>query len=84
VFAAYNAGPYAVARWMPRGPIDADIWVENIPYNETRNYVQRVLEHIEAYSRDQAAAPPRLLPWLAPIDADTASAAAAGDPQTPH
>jgi soluble lytic murein transglycosylase len=84
MFAAYNAGPFAVARWMPHAPIDADIWVENIPYNETRNYVQRVLEHIEAYSRDHAGPPPRLSPWMAPIDAGTASAVAAGDPPTPH
>jgi soluble lytic murein transglycosylase len=30
---------------LPPQPIDADIWAENIPYNETREYVQRVLWH---------------------------------------
>jgi soluble lytic murein transglycosylase len=43
--AGYNAGERAVERWLPPEPIDADIWTENIPYNETREYVQRVLWH---------------------------------------
>src|SRR5690606_21776789 len=43
--AGYNAGPNAARRWLPERPLDADIWIENIPYNETRNYVQRVLWH---------------------------------------
>jgi soluble lytic murein transglycosylase len=43
--AAYNAGPAAVDRWLPSEPIDGDIWLENIPYNETREYVRRVLWH---------------------------------------
>ena len=42
--AAYNAGPHRVDRWLPeRGGIDARIWIENIPFNETRAYVKRVL-----------------------------------------
>ncbi len=42
--AAYNAGPIKVASWLPvTGDIDARIWIENIPYNETRDYVRRVL-----------------------------------------
>ena len=42
--AAYNAGPHRVDRWMPeQGSIDARIWIENIPFNETRNYVRRVM-----------------------------------------
>jgi len=42
--AAYNAGPHRVDRWMPaQGSIDARIWIENIPFNETRQYVRRVL-----------------------------------------
>jgi soluble lytic murein transglycosylase len=43
--AGYNAGPNAAARWLPTQPVDADVWVENIPYNETRGYVQRILWH---------------------------------------
>ena len=42
--AAYNAGPLSVEEWLPdAGQIDARIWIENIPYDETRQYVRRVL-----------------------------------------
>lgn len=42
--AAYNAGPHRVDRWLPlNGTVDARIWIENIPFNETRDYVKRVL-----------------------------------------
>ena len=41
--AAYNAGPTALTRWLSRwGEVDADLWVEKIPYKETQNYVKRV------------------------------------------
>ena len=54
--ASYNAGPYRVRQWIkengdPRTD-NADYvvdWVELIPFNETRNYVQRVLENIQVY-----------------------------------
>jgi soluble lytic murein transglycosylase len=42
---AYNAGNVAAARWLPEKPIDSDVWIENIPYDETRVYVRRVLWH---------------------------------------
>jgi soluble lytic murein transglycosylase len=42
--AAYNAGPHRVDRWLPEhGAIDARVWIENIPFNETRQYVRRVM-----------------------------------------
>jgi soluble lytic murein transglycosylase len=43
--AAYNAGPAAVDRWLPDEPVAGDIWLENVPFNETREYVRRVLWH---------------------------------------
>jgi soluble lytic murein transglycosylase len=43
--AGYNAGPGAARRWLPEQPMDLDIWVENIPYNETRGYIQRASWH---------------------------------------
>ncbi len=70
--AAYNAGPISVARWLPPQSLDADIWIENIPYSETRGYVQHVLEHIVAYAVMRDAEPPRLsalLPLVAPAAA---------------
>ncbi|MEM9740840.1 MAG: lytic transglycosylase domain-containing protein [Pseudomonadota bacterium] len=53
--AAYNAGPRRPAQWVedygdPRlGEIDPIDWVEFIPFSETRNYVQRVLENTQVY-----------------------------------
>lgn len=42
--AAYNAGPHRVDSWLPAtGTQDARIWIENIPFNETRKYVRRVM-----------------------------------------
>lgn len=42
--AAYNAGPAPVQRWLgDRGTLPADIFIETIPYRETRDYVMRVL-----------------------------------------
>ena len=43
--AGYNAGPGAAQRWRPGAAMDPDIWIENIPYDETRNYVQRIHWH---------------------------------------
>ncbi|WP_051298750.1 transglycosylase SLT domain-containing protein [Marinobacterium litorale] len=42
--AAYNAGPHRVKRWLEaRQDLPLDIWIETIPFDETRNYVQNVL-----------------------------------------
>jgi len=43
--AAYNAGPSRVESWLPHDTdMRADVWLETVPYNETRTYVRRVLE----------------------------------------
>ena len=53
--AAYNAGPTRPSRWIsdygdPRtGQVDPIDWVEFIPFSETRNYVQRILENTQVY-----------------------------------
>ncbi len=48
--AAYNAGPHRVKRWLPeQGKMPADIWVETIPFAETRKYVGRVLAYAMIY-----------------------------------
>lgn len=50
--AAYNAGEDAVGRWVARTPIDdIDLFVESIPYNETRLYVKSVTRNIFEYRR---------------------------------
>ncbi len=58
--AAYNAGSAPVARWRPPAAMDADVWLENIPYSETRAYVQHILEHIVAFAWVRDAEPPHL------------------------
>ncbi len=55
--AAYNAGPTNVRKWMktmgkPDERLDAIDWIERIPFGETRNYVQRVLENLHIYRRN--------------------------------
>jgi soluble lytic murein transglycosylase len=48
--AAYNAGPHAVQRWLTDGSTqDPEIFVEQIPYRETREYVKRVLGSYDRY-----------------------------------
>jgi soluble lytic murein transglycosylase len=47
--AAYNAGPHRVSRWLPEQTMPADIWVENIPFTETRRYVRAVLSFAATY-----------------------------------
>ena len=67
-FAAYNAGASRVTQWVERygDPRSANIdpldWVENIPFSETRNYVQRVLENTQVYRSifDEQPIPGRL------------------------
>ena len=54
-FAGYNAGRGSVRKWIerygdPRDPkVDAVDWVEKIPFSETRNYVQRIMENVQVY-----------------------------------
>lgn len=70
--AAYNAGPRRVDQWLaqngdfrtPGGPDVLD-WLELIPFNETRNYVQRVVEGIAIYRAEEGVTQPYpLQPWL--------------------
>ncbi len=50
--AAYNAGPSNVKRWLPKdSTMSADLWVETVPYKETRNYVQAVLAYSTVFDR---------------------------------
>ena len=63
-FAAYNAGGKRVKQWLdaygdPRKPgVDPIDWVERIPFTETRNYVQRVMENLSVYRVRFGASPP--------------------------
>jgi len=68
--AGYNAGPNRVIQWLaeygdPRVGNQSMIdWIEMIPYNETRNYVQRVLENVVVYqARLDGTLPPTMAQW---------------------
>jgi len=48
--AGYNAGPHRVDRWLPKkGELATDIWIETIPFRETRKYVRRILAYTVIY-----------------------------------
>lgn len=64
--ASYNAGPGKIKQWLPPSPIDADIWIENIPYEETRDYVQNIVTYIGIY-RALMGRPTDLKEMLSPI-----------------
>ena len=50
--AAYNAGPGRAQSWRPAAaPLEGAIWVETIPFNETRDYVKKVLANTVMYAR---------------------------------
>jgi soluble lytic murein transglycosylase-like protein len=69
-FAGYNAGRGRVAEWVakhgdPRDfKVDAVDWVERIPFAETRNYVQRVMENLQVYCARFGASTATLEPNL--------------------
>nr|WP_234361911.1 lytic transglycosylase domain-containing protein [Francisella tularensis] len=48
--AAYNAGPGNVAKWLNENEVPAAIWIENIPFGETRHYVRKVLMYMIVYN----------------------------------
>jgi soluble lytic murein transglycosylase len=65
--AGYNAGPAAARRWLPAAPLETDVWVENIPFNETRAYVQRVHWHALVFDWLEDRKPRDVSPWLSQV-----------------
>jgi soluble lytic murein transglycosylase len=62
--ASYNAGSGNAGKWVrqygdPRGKVDVVAWIEAIPYDETRGYVQRVIENSVVYDSMRSASPQR-------------------------
>ena len=69
--AAYNAGPHRVDRWLPTtGNQDARVWIENIPFNETRMYVKRVMAAETIFHWRMTGETRRLSDELLRIDAE--------------
>ena len=66
--AAYNAGPNRLKQWLPKEePMEADIWIDNIPFNETRNYVKNVLAFTTVYDHRLGFASSRLQQRMPPV-----------------
>jgi soluble lytic murein transglycosylase len=58
--AAYNAGPHRVKQWIPTAEQAADVWIELIPFRETREYVKRVLTYSTIFDDRLQGAPRRI------------------------
>ncbi len=65
--AAYNAGKTPLRRWLPDESRDAEIWIENIPYTETRTYVQRILWNMVVHKWRATGQPQTVVEHLAPV-----------------
>ena len=66
--AAYNAGPSNVKRWLPEnGTVAADVWIETVPFKETRDYLKRVLTYTVIYEQRLGQQPKSLLERMTPI-----------------
>jgi soluble lytic murein transglycosylase len=80
--AAYNAGPGRAQAWRPPAPLEGAIWVETIPFNETRDYVKKVLANAMVYGqslgRPSSASLTTLLGVVAPRSGTVASSGTLG------
>ena len=65
--AGYNAGPGRARRWRDQRPIEAAIYIETIPFDETRDYVKKVLANAVVYAALFENRPQSLKQWLSPI-----------------
>ncbi|MCU7851947.1 MAG: transglycosylase SLT domain-containing protein [Candidatus Thiodiazotropha sp. (ex Monitilora ramsayi)] len=71
--AAYNAGPWRVQRWLPEKTQAADIWIETVPFRETREYLKRVLAYTVIYNYRLGLDPSQYSSsWLQPIEGQKA------------
>jgi len=68
--AAYNAGPHRVKAWLPEdNELPADVWVDTIPFTETREYVRAILAYTALFEwkLNQQQAPTRLSVHMQPV-----------------
>ena len=64
--AAYNAGPSRPRRWREGATVEPAVWAENIPFNETRDYVKKVLSNAAVYASLINGRTLSLKSWLGP------------------
>lgn len=70
--AAYNAGGHRVLKWLPDDkPLEADIWIETIPFTETRDYIRGIFAYTAIYESHLGKEPTPLTERLAPIQPST-------------
>ena len=81
--AAYNAGPGRPRRWREGPPIEPAAWAESIPFNETRDYVKKVLSNATLYAALLKTAAPSLKARLGPTIAPRTPDAAAENKELP-
>jgi soluble lytic murein transglycosylase len=62
--AAYNAGPNRPRRWREGATLEPAIWAENVPLNETRDYVKKVISNAAIYAALRNGQKPQIKPWL--------------------
>ena len=68
--ASYNAGPHRVRSWRPeKGEVEAAVWIDNIPFTETRRYVRRYLAYSTIYQHRLGKQPIRLSERMPPVRA---------------
>ena len=75
--AAYNAGPRRVDKWLPERDLEADVWIDLVPFNETRRYLRSVLSYMVIYDKRLGREPKRLKERMAPIAAAASQLAGA-------
>ena len=65
--AAYNAGPHRVKSWLPEKPLAANLWIESIPFKETRTYTERVMTYAVIYEQRLGKTLTRLNQRMSPV-----------------
>lgn len=70
--ASYNAGPRRVSIWLPPEDMPADVWIDAIPYSETRRYVRAVMAYTVIYEWHLTKQPERLSTKLITVPAASA------------
>jgi peptidoglycan lytic transglycosylase len=76
--AAYNAGPGRAQAWRPAAPLEGAIWVETIPFNETRDYVKKVLANAMIYNQSFGGASTSLTSLLGVVAPRSGTIASTG------
>lgn len=76
VAAAYNAGEGKSVDWSQNFPTAPDVWLETIPYRETRGYIPRILSNVVIYDWLNSGQPNRISHWMPtmPIDGQASQA----------